>query len=518
MRWRFPDPSEQQARRRVCERIEAFWSTFRRQEPALRASFGGEAGADLAWLSESLDAIDPALSWELLPAEGDDPWTLAISTEGRRHLGPLVGEILGRAPRDLSWAFLAGRPPRELPEAALSVEQATGRSLDGWRCRVEQGEHHLLSLHYGVPDCVGPGDRDAHIASMMASDALLGGNLFERWVGAVRIHPLASFQGGEPLADLRSLVEQQREVIRQRLSISPVHAAIEQATWTLYKFNPRRRDDYPLRLDLFVGKTMNPDLWRSAHEDVSFYSERFSCLGETFCYLKLDSDEGFVDGGFEDKSEAEDALDEALGDARLGCVIGGGSGLRYGYIDLALLDVAAAAEVIGRVLREGKAPRRSWLLFFDEDLASEWISFRPKTPPPPGMSLPRRTAPPPRHSLPEGHRRRFREGRAASPAARPRPRHGIPRRLSVSAPPFPGRSGVLGGILPWHGACSGGLPWCRPTATRSILPPPARSEQRSRLVPAASPRGRSRSRPPPCPGGSTRLTISRSSPSRSTAR
>jgi hypothetical protein len=40
---------------------------------------------------------------------------------------------------------------------------------------------------------------------------------------------------------------------------------------------------------------------------------------------------------------------------------------------------------VGRVLREGKAPRRCWMLFFDEHLASEWIGFRPKTPPPPGF-------------------------------------------------------------------------------------------------------------------------------------
>lgn len=382
LRWRFPDPSEEQARRRVLASIDAFWAAFREQQASLLDGVQTENIPELSWMGKHLKAIHPALSWEI-SFPGRSQRQLAISTEGHRELGPLLGVILERAPHDLPWDLVGEKPPKNLDEASQFLAQVTGGSLDGWTCRVELAPHHQIAIHYGIPGCKGPKDRDAHLRAMAATDALLGGALFERWIGAVHILPAEQFEGGEGLEGLLSKVEEAKNFLLQKLPGKPVYAAIEEASWNLYRFNPRRRDAYPFRIDLVVGKSVYPELWQCVHARVSCYSQRFSRLGETFCYLKIDTEEGLGEGGFEDKSEIEDALDEALGEARLGCVIGGGSGLRYGYIDLALMDVGAAAEIISRVLREGKAPRRTWLLFFDDDLAAEWIAFRPKTPPPP---------------------------------------------------------------------------------------------------------------------------------------
>jgi hypothetical protein len=68
----------------------------------------------------------------------------------------------------------------------------------------------------------------------------------------------------------------------------------------------------------------------------------------------------------------------------LGCVIGGGSRRRYNYIDLALIDVRAAADAIrSPLLLAGLKTRRAWLLLFDDILGAEWIGTRPDSPPPP---------------------------------------------------------------------------------------------------------------------------------------
>ena len=79
----------------------------------------------------------------------------------------------------------------------------------------------------------------------------------------------------------------------------------------------------------------------------------------------------------------EDTLDEPLRAARAGCQIGGGSGLRYSYIDLALLDVEAGICIVRDILRRGNVNRRTWILFFDDVLDAEWIGVFPDTPPPP---------------------------------------------------------------------------------------------------------------------------------------
>jgi hypothetical protein len=69
--------------------------------------------------------------------------------------------------------------------------------------------------------------------------------------------------------------------------------------------------------------------------------------------------------------------------AKFGCCIGGGSGLRYSYIDLALTDLVRGVPFVREVLARLQAPPRTWLLFHDDDLAEEWVGVYPHTPAPP---------------------------------------------------------------------------------------------------------------------------------------
>jgi hypothetical protein len=87
-----------------------------------------------------------------------------------------------------------------------------------------------------------------------------------------------------------------------------------------------------------------------------------------------------------DRGKIEDAINAVLIPARAGRVIGGGTGSRYSYIDLALADVDVAIPLICSRLRGERVPRRSWLLFFDAPLAHEWIGMYKDTPEPPGAA------------------------------------------------------------------------------------------------------------------------------------
>jgi hypothetical protein len=149
------------------------------------------------------------------------------------------------------------------------------------------------------------------------------------------------------------------------------------------KLKPIPAIDYPRRQDLFVAISSNESLWRAQHEDEFFYSVRYSRHGEVFCYLKIDGTEGLDEDQFPDRASIEDALNAILVPARAGCVIGGGTGLRYSYLDLALTDVNSAVPLITARLRAGKIPRHAWLLFFDAPLAHEWIGMYDHTPAPP---------------------------------------------------------------------------------------------------------------------------------------
>lgn len=76
-------------------------------------------------------------------------------------------------------------------------------------------------------------------------------------------------------------------------------------------------------------------------------------------------------------------MDAVLKPDQLGCCFGGGAELRYSYIDLALTDVNKGIQATRRRLQSGKVPKRSWILFFDSDVAAEWVGVYDDSPPPP---------------------------------------------------------------------------------------------------------------------------------------
>src|SRR5262249_23170941 len=139
----------------------------------------------------------------------------------------------------------------------------------------------------------------------------------------------------------------------------------ENAEWSLFKLQPEERDDYAGKEDLYVGVTMVPEVFSAWFGDPRFYSSSFSRLGERFCYVKIDGSQDTENMTFESREDMENALNSELNPAGLGGVVGGGTGLRYSYIDLALTDVEGAIPIIRQALQAGRIPRRTWLLFCD---------------------------------------------------------------------------------------------------------------------------------------------------------
>jgi len=106
--------------------------------------------------------------------------------------------------------------------------------------------------------------------------------------------------------------------------------------------NPKELNDYPDRMDLFVAVTMNTSLWSAAHGSGSFFSERFSRHGEICFSRKLNSRNGFDGEIWSVRGELKDTINDVLILLALGCVIRGGTGRTYSYIDLALTNVDEA--------------------------------------------------------------------------------------------------------------------------------------------------------------------------------
>ncbi len=67
---------------------------------------------------------------------------------------------------------------------------------------------------------------------------------------------------------------------------------------------------------------------------------------------------------------------------QVGCFIGGGTGLKYSYIDLALTDLDKGIKLTKEILRNGNITKNSWILFYDSELENEWIGIWDDSPKP----------------------------------------------------------------------------------------------------------------------------------------
>ncbi len=364
--------------------IDAWWSAFEAKSPDIDALFSRKEEWDLVeWMQEHLGQIHPQLMWEFGPAVHTEGHRLVITPESRRDLRPIVDSVLKRAPKMDGWEFYAYRIPEDFEMAVQTVEARSGGDISETSFRASIGEYNRIDLVFVAED-YSDDDEQAFSDVFVAAETLLGEEILEKWIGIIETEA-ASTAGSDELHSIRELQPRVNELIaqiRSGLPDQPYHKLPEEQQWTLFELEPEEADDYPFQWDIFVGKTMIEPLWRNAHSNQTFDSVRYSRHGEIFCYVKIDGADGLDEDGFADKGEIEDALEEALRAAEVGCVIGGGTGLRYAYVDLALADLEQGAEVVKRVLREGKIPERSWILFYDTDLAARWIGIWDNTPTP----------------------------------------------------------------------------------------------------------------------------------------
>ncbi|HYQ46665.1 MAG TPA: hypothetical protein VER11_32070 [Polyangiaceae bacterium] len=401
MRWRFPDPNDvPETERRTASllAIDRFWQQFVRTAPELSKTFANQAELDIAeFMLRHLSVIDQRLMWEYGPAVRGDGHRLVVTPESARELRPLVDVLLSRAPAVPSWEFYAHRLPEDLETALATVDGRTEIDVSGWQAEVIPAEHHLLDLKWIMPP--GTHGENLQYAAYVASEALLGEEVLNTWVAEINVEERArpsalgrllgsASARSESVGNLDSLqarVNTAIAVIDSALPALP-HSSIDQENgveYTLFSLEPEEQDDYAGRFDLFTSISSLPQMWQAAHSNLLFSSRRFSKHGETFCYVKLDGRDSGDHGDVSARGRIEDALNAALRPNGLGSVIGGGTGRRYTYIDLAIRHLDHGLSEVRRVLREVGVPERSWLLFFDAHLAEEWLGIYDTTPAPP---------------------------------------------------------------------------------------------------------------------------------------
>jgi hypothetical protein len=390
MRWLFADPNQPEEAANVRDKIAAidrWWQSFQAQQTNIEKLFTRKSEWNLPqFMEDTLQAIDPRLMWEFGPAVRQPGHRLVITPESQRWLRPMVRTLLERAPKIAGWEFYPYRLPEASEQTVQTVKGRLGIDVTSAQIDASVAPGRKVELQFAFPRKKKLDHETAMQAAFVTTETLMGEQVLDTWIGSIGLmedeetasHRALPLDRGQATvaALIRGMLDQLPAKRMQDLP-QPEKGAV------LKLEPPEEADDYPARTDLIVASTPHVELFQAIHSGQPFASACHSKWGEVFCYLKLDaidvSKEGIV--GF--RSTIEDALEPALRTAGVGCTIGGGSGLRYAYVDLALSDVKRATPIIRQILAEHQAPTRSWLLFHDDDMAAEWIAIYSQTPPPP---------------------------------------------------------------------------------------------------------------------------------------
>jgi len=277
-------------------------------------------------------------------------------------------------------------------DAALS-RIASQTALDFQRARARAGfaRGHLLEIVVYLPG--GTGNALETDAAEALVRLLVGEELFERWIGRVLATP--TVRGGA-LTVLNENAEERSALPIDRL-LDSVRAAVVGLTqglselwsaptrdaddWFGFELSPEPAADYAAQDDLVFCSTRMPEPKKSFLRGEPFFSGRFVVSGALFTYLKYETAEANAEARLGERSKIEHLMKGILGE-RDGTMVGFGLGVRYGYIDLVLSNPDCARQRLFPELRAFGISKRSWVLFCDSELSTEYLPVYSDSPAP----------------------------------------------------------------------------------------------------------------------------------------
>lgn len=347
-------------------------ATFADARQAARAE---QAASDLA---RRLSGVAARL------AEGDE--VILSGDFGEVTVERAEGELLVLPFDVASWPFVRaalalpgstarfGVPALDPARARRRVLERTGVDVGSFAVRVGVTRGHMLEVSWAVPLDV-PGDVDSlEEAADLLTEALLGTEVFERWVrvnavvraarrSALRAVAPADEVERYPLSEARALLERAIDLIRASLPRSLLDESAP--SWTALDIGESAA--LGRQNERTFASTTQPEALKCFLEGATFWSGRFTRGVELF---------GSVECAFSDHRLAERARFEerflALG-AR-GRLVGSGFGGAVDYFDFVARDDEEEVLSFVEALRGFEGARA--LRLFDRELGDGTISLR----------------------------------------------------------------------------------------------------------------------------------------------
>lgn len=383
MRWLFAETDREKKHRDQTElAMRQWWRAFELKKDQIEAIFFGGPDFGLPdWMQENLAPVCPTLAWEFGPAVHKQGHRLVLTPELDTVFRPLVDTLLACAPSIENWEFYSYRQRDPFPMALETVRGRTGVDASRWVVQVLPRDGACLDLHFFSPE---KGGEEQEQAAFVLAESILGEETMEKRIAVVDVATIDTFGASQeqciPIAELGLRIDSMVQQMLDGLPAVPYRLLSEEdLNWHMVELDPAPVADYAGFSDLIVSGSCVPGMLETVRTPF-FTSGKLSRCGEKFCYVKID---GSQEMGVPDRATLQDALDAALRNKEVGCSVGGGTGVRYLYVDFALTDVKKGMDVIRGILRAVHVSKRSWVLFFDHHLSNEWLGIYVDTPSPP---------------------------------------------------------------------------------------------------------------------------------------
>lgn len=356
--------------------IAKWWNNFSLANKKISASFSssGEKKFDLPrWVKENLQSIDKNLMWEFYTGLVKKH-RLVITSEEQRKLRSLVRKILSSAPELEEWEFYAYRLPEDLEEASsIMLERAGWRDIKNIKFAISRNKLNRIDITYWLP--FSEEQKQGLENLYLLTNTLLGEEIVDKWIDDIRINKTEG-TNDKKISELSLEVRTEIANIKNSLPEKLYFLIIdEDYNWITARRSPKQDEveDFFDKDDLYFCSTISEQLLIAMDDKYFFDSERFSKNNEIFIYLKMEN--AADDQSVEEFSKIKKALDLQLKKEQLGCVVGSAIGLKYLYIDLAVINKQIVIQEIKKILKSCNVSKKSWVLFYDGELAYEQVDI-----------------------------------------------------------------------------------------------------------------------------------------------
>jgi len=347
------------------ERVAWFWEWF--SSSAGRFHEAIEEGRCVELQPETSQAVDrwlPRMAWVYGPGENNVGHALTLSGEGSLPKQFVAEYWLSQAPILNDWTFYSSRQPSSsFDRVVLHVERdhETFKPVEFWICPYVDEQAERIDISVWHPSIGRVPEKVRLMALFLMLDELLGEHGTQNWIGDIRFAD-DQLKKSIPIGELRELIGEVQSQHGWRK-----HPPTE--TYSTYRLKERGHG-WP-RGDTLVGASRLFPLVGDYMSANGPCEHPLPGLGVDLVFVSIPTEHFPKGDEVKRRSEIEDSLVAALGAEASGISLGGATGCKNCYIDLALYDGECSLEIVKRVLKKHGLPRQSGIHYFTSDHARQ---------------------------------------------------------------------------------------------------------------------------------------------------